>query len=798
MGVNTPAHRALQWLLDLGLLQWLLDLDRIRLGRDAPLSLHWQSHWPMWLIGPCAVLIFVAILFIYRAEPGRRVRRIVLASLRIALIALVIAMVSGPVLRLQRERVERATVAMLVDNSQSMSFTDQSGPIADQSPRYDALKTAILKNDAAPIKALLTNNRLDLYTFSASLLHRATASMPADVPAISQQIAGIQCQTDGSRIVTAIKDTLQESRPERLAALIIASDGQSTESADIQEVIHAALAQKVPIHTILLGDPTPRRDLALENVTYRRTAIIKDHIAIGARITARGLTGDTPARITLQGAAGQTISHTEATLSPGSPHADIELSVNPDQPGQHTYTLRVEPLADEWNADNNTAQIRIRVVDDKIRVLYVDGYPRYQYRFLKNMLLREPTIRSSCLLLGADPDFAQEGVDPIRRFPQTLEELAPYDVILFGDVDPSANWLTSAQAELLVEHIAENGAGFGLIAGSRFAPHAFLGTPLQRIIPIRIDPQFLGTYPHDLDTSLTPSVTDEGSSSRIFRMFDMADTGSDPLIQLPPIYWIARTLGPKPGAEVLAEVVTRATEDTSLPVLVTARFGAGTLCFIGTDDLWRWRRGNNEWRHDAFWLQICRTLMRPRDAGIDRRVRLTTDRSLYDIARPVQIRADILDVDLLPDFGETLDIIVSDAEELPAARVSLHRLSQTARAYEGAFVPPRIGVYTAKIEGLSSAPGRRPATADFEVRRSELEMQNAHADHALLRKLAAETGGHAFRPEEMLYAFARIEDRSIRIPDDIEEPLWDSKIALILFISLITTEWIVRKAYGYA
>ncbi|MCH8148875.1 MAG: hypothetical protein IH987_12900 [Planctomycetes bacterium] len=424
------------------------------------------------------------------------------------------------------------------------------------------------------------------------------------------------------------------------------------------------------------------------------------------------------------------------------------------------------------------------------------------------------------LLIEADEDFVQEGAHSIRRFPVTPEELNQYDVLLFGDVDPRGGWLTSAQMNMILDFVGNQGGGFGLIAGERFTPRRFLGTPLEKLIPVVIDPEFLGRYDHPLVTGFKPVLTFEGKQSRVFR-WDLGDpasaTGEDAPRDLPEVFWMARTLGSKPGATVLAHHPTwqALSNDRSgvesMPLIVTGRYGAGRIFFQASDDTWRWRREAGEMRHDAYWIQVVRELMRTDRFSQGRRMILRTDRRRYAYGTPVRVQLDILDPALIDDMPDMLAATVSrlattssdSAEEKSGiaqdrmdvvGRCSLHRIGRQFQSYEGSFIPAKPGAYHLAMEAFDT--GSALPSASFRVDRPDREGRRPEADHALLTRITEATGGRLLDLNELVDAFSAIPDRSIQIPDDVSEPLWDSRLFLILLTGLISLEWILRKAFG--
>lgn len=822
----------------LRIIGWLLDLENIRFGSDEPLALHFQAAPPLWVLAPAGALVLLWIGMAYRRERGGPVARGALAGLRFGIIALVVAVLCQPVLRLQRERIEPSHVALLIDRSRSMAQIDAKGDsgktqraVASEPSRIDSLRAALTNDDDEALRAMMAHNRLVVYTFASTVHHEAAIDSPDQLPAVTAVLDEIACDGAATDVAGAVQDVIRRAENGTLAALVLATDGRTTDAngiATIDSAVRVARAHRVPIYVIPVGSPIGRCDVFVDTVSAQERAFVKDFVAVKARIGFRGLPDSTPptTAVTVQLVDVQrnvvvdskTVDWPTLASDSQTDRADdgaesnvafraVELSFKPTVPGPIDHRIEIVPLAEETDQENNRSQIRVRVRDERLHVLFVEGYPRYEYRYLKNALLREPTIRSSCLLLSADQNFAQEGTDPIRRFPVDLDELDAYDLVIFGDLDPSDDWLTAAQAEMLVEYVGRRGGGFALIAGHRDSPRAFRGTELEKLIPVRIDPAFLGEYTQPLEHSFQPRLTVEGRHHRLFRFLqtqelDSNTVGAAPPIAvdvLPQVYWIAATLGPKPGAQVLAVHPRLEARSGPMPIMVMGRYGAGRVFFTAIDETWRWRRGQNEWSFDTFWLQVCRALARPIEMGAERRVTLRTDRKRYAYGRRVQVVLNALDASVLPLLGDSVNVLVSDPGGDVSSRVALWRLGKTSHRFEGSFVPAHAGSFVVDLEDMSPLSGPLRAariSTMIHVDDADLEMKQPQADHAALRMLAEQTGGSVIGLSEIADKVKAIQDRSTRIPNDLEEPLWDSRLVLTLFVLMIGTEWVLRKAFG--
>ncbi len=882
------------------LLEWLLDLDHIRLGRDEPLSLQWQMPVEPWVLAGIGALAALVVLLSYAKESGSRWRRIPLAGIRVALLALVLAVLCRPTLVLQHNRVERSYVAILLDESRSMARAETYADAAlaesvatgagladaallSEHSRLELVRRAFLAREAAPLRELLKTNAVQLYTFAGALRRVASPvghsvgggrSSPtrgdatAVVALLDELIEGIDsAQADGAAtdLAGALREVIEDARGRRLAAIVVAGDGRSTTSTDITELtgrptrgsdatpvlsVAKGRVRMIPIYAIRIGSPAPVRDIRVGPLRAEESVFVNDILAVEAQIDAVGLTEPTQVTVRLvDERSGLSVATRTLILEPraalpgwGQPGSDasgsVELLTKPTRAGTVRYRVEVSPLADELTTDNNVDKVEVTVVDDKLHVLYVDGYPRYEYRYLKNALVREPSMKISVLLLEADERFVQEGTEPIRRFPESPEELSRYDVVLFGDVDPRAQWLSIAQMRMLLDFVGNDGGGFGLIAGERYAPHRFRGTPLRRLLPIRIDdghsPGSSGRYASTTGTvgtvadGFNPRLTPDGMTSRLLRFANDDLVATDPRVgrgvasaprggreasrrvfdALPQLYWFARTLGQKPGATVLLEhpTVRVPARRDPMPLVVIGRYGAGKLFFQATDDTWRWRRHDGEFLHDTYWVRVARELMGPRTMGTvgrDKRLVIRTDRRNYVYGQRVQTQVEVVDSELLAEQGDAMNVVLTDRQDAPVLRFSVARLvasdpsvGRTAGKFEGSCVPPRTGSFTLTVEDVGPRLGDKPAAARIHVAATDPESRRVEADHRILEQIATATGGRLVDLEKLEEAFAAIPDRSVQIPDDIRETLWDSKLVLLVFSSLISVEWALRKAFG--
>jgi hypothetical protein len=803
------------------LLEWLIDLKDIRLGRDAPLSVQWELPLPAWVLLALILVAVACIATVYWRERGSMARRVVLGTLRLGLVALLVAVLCRPSLVLQRNRVEPAHVALVVDRSLSMGIkdrhdADETARIArvvgfddvrevEELTRLEVAVAALRQDGWAALSQILLRNGVKLVSFADTVETLTLLSKGEAAEAIAKPLEAIPADGVLTDFSSALGNLLNRPQGMRLAAIVLASDGRFTSNAQLEELLRAAADRQIPIYPIRIGSASKEIDLEVFSAKTQSVVFANDFLLVEAAISAGGAESPLTATVRLfDEQANEAVDEKEVVIDPTQGPARVELSAKPKREGDVRYRIQVEPRPGERDLQNNQEVVDVHVLADRLKVLYVEGYPRFEYRFLKNALLREKSVELSVLLLEADDNFVQEGAESLRRFPDTVEELARFHVILFGDVDPNGGWLTASQLSMLLDFVGQRGVGFGLVAGARNAPHKFAGTPLERLIPINIDPQGAGPTEVILSRGFQGRIAPAGRESRLFRFVSDAQANEQIVSSLPELFWTSPNWGSKPGASVLLEHPEKSTASGPLPIVVLGRYGAGKIFFQGTDDSWRWRRHTGELLYDGYWVRLMRELMNSSLASADSRYSIRTDRRRYPYGMPVRVQVEVLDPRWTANDQATINLrvvrLTDPKEQGPASAaenvVQVHRLSAQSNSFEGNFLPPGPGTFTVTASDTSGAAVRRTASAVFRVEKPDLELRDRDADHQMLTRIASMTGGKMLEISELASRLGEIPDRSVQIPDDITESLWDSRLVFVLFILMISIEWGLRKAFG--
>jgi hypothetical protein len=783
-------------------------------GEGTAWSLHYAWPWPPWVTFVLAVCAAAVVVTVYLRENPRCPRwlRLSLAGLRLGLVALVAVMLAQVVLSL--ERTGLPYVVVLVDDSLSMTIEDhyaepqrsavqqrlaQAG--FDRPSRWNLVRSLLTENDAALLSGLQERYKVRLVYLTG--MRPGAGATPRQM---ADELRRREPSGEATRLGGTVRAVLDQLRGTAPAAVVILSDGVNTDGPSLAEAAQYARRKDVPLFTIGLGDDTPLREVKLADLLADDVVFVDDLVNFEAQLSGSGCAG-LPVEVVLRQAGSTAVlARSRAVIGPGGRSQPVTLSYRPRQQGQFRFLMEVQPPEGLPKTPNGRQEKVVRVRKEKVRVLLAWAAPSYEFRYLRNMLGRDGSIELHTVLQEADLEYSRQDSAALPGFPLRRDELFQYDVILLGDVNPAA--LNASTLQNLADFVDQPGKGGALvcIAGPKYMPLAYRDTPLARLLPIDLATARSVDSGRSAAEGFFAEPTEFGRSRPPLQLADTPAENASLWSHLPALYWILAA-NPRPGAQVLAEAAGRAAPDPPPilgappgaarrrpPLILMQYVGAGKVLFHATDETWRWRWRRGDALFARYWVQMLRYLSRSKLADGGRRPVLSTDRREYRRGEPVQLRVRFADERQAPAAEGGVTVVVEHRGH-QSQRLVLERSAAGRGVFEALLAAPAVGSYHAWMAAPATA-GRPPAT-DFEVAVPPGEFERTRMDAAELRQAAQDTKG-------AYYTFFDAQ----RLLDDLPEghqvpietlppvPLWNRWPLVLLFLLLLVTEWILRKAAG--
>lgn len=737
--------------------------------------------------------------------------RAVLATLRWLAIAACVVLLCEPAFEITTYRRTQNQVHVLVDDSASMQRKD----------RYpDAVQMAALQA-LLPSTDVPATTRIDLVRQALgrpdgllaqlAKTHDVRLFRMARKPAPIRSLDEVTARGPRTQIGDALDLHLAANASANVDAVVVVSDGRNNAGLDPVDAAGSYALRGIPVHTIGVGDPEAPRNAWLVGPPGPKEALVSEQVGFDVAVRAEGLQGKR-ARVELQGSRDggpfRPLANAQAELPADGDAGTVRVFHAFDAPGDWTLRFRLEPLAEESQLDDNEDVRFLRVNDEKIRVLYLDDRPRWEYRYVKNGLKRvDPSIVMQAVMFDASPRFEQEhskDLPPLRDLPRTEKELFAYHVVVFGDVPPERIAPTEERRrqwfELLVKYV-EFGGGVAFLFGDQAMPERYRNTPVQDLLPVvleergwlqankpRRDVEFHPlldnpTQPHDIlllqrDPAFNRRLWEEG---------------------LPGFYVYHPVQRAKPGATVLLRHPTDGNAYGKRPIAVAGPAPRGNVFFLGTDETWRWRDPYAETYMDAFWRNVVRWLAQGRLQRRNDLVELTIDKVQAEAGDKVRVQLRVLDDELQPASAAEQPVFLRDQTN-KAEKRALRSVPGEPGVYQATFTMAEPGAFSFLAFANNNPSDAVLARQDVLVRMPDREMADSSQDAETLRKIAAQSRGadgggrYVFLAEaDGLAADFQNRKPAENRQDTRTRPAWDNGWSLAIVLGLLAVEWLLRK-----
>ena len=724
-----------------------------------------------------AAAIMAAAIFTYRTVrvKGRLRDRIVLTGLRMVALAVVLFCLLRPTLVVRAAVPQQNVVAVLLDDSKSMQIPDVGGQ-----PRSEFLRQQFGAVDQPVMKALSDRFLVRVFRFSATAGRLNSAT--------ELGFAGSQ-----TKLGAALQGVREELAGLPVAGVVLVSDGADTSEASLTDALLGMKAEKLPVFTVGVGSTELSRDIQIDRVNVPRTVLKGASLLVDAVITQTGYSGTT-VRLDVED-DGRIVGSEEVRLpSDGSP-ATVRVRAIAADSGPRVFRFRVAPQADEVVGQNNAREALIDVRDTVEKILYFEGEPRFEMKFLNRAVVDDKNVRVVSLQRTADNKFLRLLVDNQDElaggFPKTREELFAYRGLILGSVEAGA--FSGDQLQMIADFVDKRGGGLLMLGGARsFGEGGYGGTPVADALPLTIPPDTRASE-SSLFSRLTLAPTRAGQTHAATQLAPTEAASLARWRELPQVTSVNAPMATKPATTVLLT----GTDEQGRPqtVLASQPYGRGKAIAFLAQDSWQWQMHSTmpleDMTHENYWRQLLRWLVDGVPSVIE--ARTTTER--VEPGEAITVDASVVD----QAFVELNDASVVARITRPGGGtldVPMQWTGERDGQYTGTFISTETGAYEVNVEATRAGKTIGAGVTHVRAVPSDAEYFDPTMHEGPMRRIADETGGKFYTPAtvEGMAEDVRYAGRGVTSVEERE--LWNMPIILILLVTLVCAEWGYRRVVG--
>ncbi len=741
--------------------------------------LAFATPWPIYVILAAVVLVLTLAVYTYSRTRTRNRRDVaVLSGLRAAALGLVLFCLARPTLLIPTVVPQRNFLGILIDDSRSMGIGDWDG-----APRGQFVQRAFGAPDSSLRAALADRFMLRFFRFA-----RETERLDS--------LGALSALGSGTDLAQALDAARRELGGVPLSGLVLVTDGADNSESSLTETLLSLDAASVPVYVIGVGQERFPRDIQLSRIETPRTVLKGSSLVVDLVIEQTGYRRET-VTVNVED-DGRIIASQQVRLPGDGDAATVRVRFTANEAGPRNFRFRIPAAAGESVTGNNERQALIVVEENREKILYFEGEPRFEVKFIRRAVADDENLQVVTLQRTADDKFLRLDVDDPEElaagFPKTREELFAYRGLVLGSVE--ASFFSHDQLRMIEQFVGQRGGGLLVLGGrAAFAEGGYAGTPVADALPVVLppgdDPGGVAFY-----AEVRVEPTRFGLNHPVTQIAATPEESARRWLELPPVSTVNRLHEVKPGASTLLGGKADALDDP-LVVLAYQRYGRGRAIALPIQDSWIWQMHADvpldDQMHETFWRQLLRWLV----SYVPDRVVATASRDLVGPGEPVMIDAEVEDETYLS--VNNADVVASITT--PSGREEELRLEWAVDAdgkYQASFRPEEMGRHRIAVQAGKRGELIGEHVTYVEATDLPTEYFDAEMRLPLLERIAEATGGRFYTPAT-----------ASTLPEDVsftesgttvmeERDLWDMPLVLLLLLALVGAEWGYRRRRGLA
>jgi uncharacterized membrane protein len=750
--------------------------------------------WPKWILVLLILAVAAGLAWLIRSRLAqaapvmRSWRAWVIWGLQTLLAAVLLVLLWQPAITVAELKRHQNVIAVLVDDSRSMAISEDG--FSRQAQAVNALQNGVLAS---------------LNRSFQTRLYRVDS-----VPARIDSLKDLAPTASSTRLADSLKQLSDETSDLPIGAVVLLSDGADNAGGISADAISALRARHIPVHTVGFGRERAAHDVELDDAVVAPRALAESRIAAKITLHQRGYAGskiNLTVRATVgSDSAGQAkiLASRSITLAPDGNQQTETLMFDIGGAGARTLQIAADVLPGEENKANNVLMRAVNVTSDQRRILYIEGEPRWEYKFIRQAEEDDRMVQIVSMVRTSQNKIYRQGIaDPkelAEGFPPRAENLFAYQGLIIGSVE--AGYFTPGQQELIREFVDRRGGGLLLLGGQfSMADGGYNATNLTELMPTTLPTQ-ANTFHREADprngnTHTTAELAPAGVDSIITRLVDDPAANAAKWKKLPYLMDYEDPGIPKPGAAVLANMITP--EGRKLPLLVTENFGRGRSAIMATGGSWRWQMSSplGDTAHDLFWQQLLRWLVSDTPGHVSASVpaQMLLDNGV------VTFTAEVRDQQYNPAPDSKVEAHILGPSGV-SALVEMTPVPDIPGQFQATWSAPKVGAYLTEI---TAQRADRETRTVKELGRDVLTFQrmdgvaeNFHTEQnrELLERLATQTGGQYWKPADLGKLAASIPFSEAGMTVRETRDLWNLPLVFLVLLLLRFSEWWLRRKWG--